>query len=109
MASVVSLVAGVAFLGTAFCLSVSSANAIVLDMEGIAPTGGTTTESSSRNMNGFNLFTGHGHYWDSAGPSIGISRPDNGTDYFLHDNSGFMSLTKIGGGAFSIQSFDATE
>jgi len=109
MASVTSIVVGLAFASTAFCLSVSSANAIVLDMEGIAPSGGATTESTSRNMSGFNLYTGHGHYWDSAEPGVGSYRPDNGTDYFLHDNPNLMTLTKIGGGAFSIQSFDVSE
>lgn len=107
--SVKSAMAALALAGAAFCLPVSTANATVLDMEGFAPPANPTTESTSRNMNGFNLFTGHGHYIDSAHASVGVSWPDNGTDFLLHDNSSPMILTKIGGGAFSIQSFDASE
>lgn len=98
-----------ALAAAAFCLPVSTANATVLDMEGFAPPANVTTESTARNMNGFNLYTGHGHYIDSAHGSVGSAWPDNGTDFLIHDNSSAMILTKIGGGAFSIQSFDASE
>lgn len=101
--------AAMALAAAAFCLPVSTANATVLDMEGFAPPANVTTESGSRNMSGFNLYTGHGHYIDSAYGPVGPSFPDNGTDFLLHDNSNPMILTKIGGGAFSIQSFDASE
>jgi len=101
--------AAMALAAAAFCLPVSTANATVLDMEGFAPPANVTTESGSRNMNGFNLYTGHGHYIDSAYGPVGTSLPDNGTDYLLHDNISPIILTKIGGGAFSIQSFDASE
>tara|TARA_R110002126_G_scaffold52897_35_gene143498 strand:- start:676 stop:1311 length:636 start_codon:yes stop_codon:yes gene_type:complete len=104
-----SAIAAMALAGAAFCLPVSAANATVLDMEGFAPPANATTESTSRNMNGFNLYTGHGHYIDSAHGSVGSAFPDNGTDFLLHDNNGPIILTKIGGGAFSIQSFDASE
>lgn len=98
-----------ALAAAAFCLPVATANATILDMEGFAPPANVTTESGSRNMNGFNLYTGHGHYIDSAHGSVGVTWPDNGTDFLYHDNSNPLHLTKIGGGAFSIQSFDASE
>ena len=93
-----SAIAAMALAGAAFCLPVSAANATVLDMEGFAPPANATTESTSRNMNGFNLFTGHGHYIDSAHGSVGSAFPDNGTDFLLHDINGPIILTKIGGG-----------
>lgn len=101
--------AAMALAAAAFWLPVSPANATVVDMEGFAPPANITTESGSRNMNGFNLYTGHGHYIDSAHSAIGPSWPGNGTDFLIHDNGGPLILTKIGGGAFSIQSFDASE
>jgi hypothetical protein len=90
-------------------LAAAPARAAVIDMEGIAPPSGVTSEfNTTRNINGFNVFSVHGHYWDSAGPGVGGARPDNGTDFFLHDDSNALVVTKAGGGGFSIQSFDAT-
>ena len=101
------------FLLTTFLLwpaLYSRAGATTIDMEGIAPGGGITTESNAtRNINGFNVFVNHGHYVDSANPNIGPIWVSSGSDYLIHDNTSPFVSTDAGGAVFSIQSFIATE
>lgn len=87
------------------------ASAFVIDMEGIAPAGGLTTENSAtRAFGDFSLTVNHGHYVDSAEPGIlSGGRPDNGSDWLLHDDSTVLTVARTNGAAFSIQAFDATE
>ncbi|MPY72128.1 MAG: PEP-CTERM sorting domain-containing protein [Alphaproteobacteria bacterium] len=93
----------------AMLVAAAPAGAAVIDMEGIAPAGSNSTENNStQTFDGFNVFINHGHYWDSAQSGVGTFRPDNGTDFLLHDHNTAVVVTKVGGGGFSIQSFDAT-
>jgi len=51
----------------------------------------------------------HGDFMDSNEARIGTTYPDNGTDWFFHTwGSQPITVTRVDGGAFSIQSFDAT-
>ena len=91
-------------------LAIPASAAIIIDMEGIAPSRGNSLENSSvHTFNGFDIFARHGHFWDSAERYVGNQYPDNGTDYFLDDNIPGFQVTKVGGGTFSVRSFDASE
>ena len=104
-----SLAAGFFKLAGA-ALTAVPAHAAVIDMEGIAPAGSFTNENNSNHVfNGFNLFVLYGHYVDSSNASVGTSWANDGSDYLIHDTETPLILTPAaGGGAFSIQSFDAT-
>ncbi|RJG02297.1 PEP-CTERM sorting domain-containing protein [Noviherbaspirillum sedimenti] len=93
------------FVASAMIFSSAAASATVLDMEGIAPSYGLSYESGTQTFNGFNFYTSHGHFVDSNVSSYAA----NGTDWYLHDNSSAIVITKFGGGSFSAQSLDATE
>ncbi len=82
----------------------------IIDMEGIAPSGDNTSETNTNRMfSDFNVFTPHGHYFDSAVASVGTTHPDNGSDYLLNDSSAGITISKLSAGTFSVQSFDASE
>lgn len=90
-----------------------TAYAAVIDFEGIAAPGTQTTDDgTNRVFSGFNVFTPHGHYQDSAfNPG---DRPTNGTDWLLHDHFDATAnqpvvITVVGGGVFSLRSVDASE
>lgn len=92
-------------VASAMILSSAAASATVLDMEGIAPAYGLSYEGGTRTFSGFDFYTSHGHFVDSSVSSYAI----NGSDWYLHDNSSAIVITKSGGGSFSAQSLDATE
>jgi len=92
-------------------------NAAVIGFEGIAAPGTQTTDNLTNNVfSGFNVFLPHGHY-QGIGFLQPSPRPGSGSDWLLHDHfsgggGGFQAaweLTAVGGGAFSIQSFQASE
>lgn len=102
-------VAGLVLVATVWAAGSGAADAYVIDMEGIAPPANNTTESTSRVWGDFTLQTGHGHYADSQHSAIlGGSWANNGTDWLLHDNSGPMTVFKIGAQPFALNSIDAT-
>lgn len=97
-----------------------SANAALIDFEGIAAVNDQTIETGTMNtFNGFDVFVPHGHYQglgflQDPGPS-----PSSGSDWLLHDHYGETALpgapnqpveiTVSGGGVFSVTSIDASE
>jgi hypothetical protein len=100
---------GTCLLGLSLSFAATSEAAIIA-MEGIAPIGNESLENSStRQLNGFNVFVHHGHYLDSANQAPGTTYPSNGTDWLLNDDPRGTTFTPIGGSTFSLQSFDATE
>ena len=102
-------VAGLVLAASVWASGAGSANAYVIDMEGIAPPASNTTENTSRIWGDFTLQTGHGHYIDSAHISIiNGALPNNGTDWLLHDNTGLMILAKTASGSFALNALDAT-
>ena len=81
----------------------------VIDFEDIAPAAGITDEFNTiREISGFNFEIVHAHIVDSEYPTVGTFWPDNGTDYFQHDNPSPVSITRADGMAFSIQRMDAS-
>lgn len=85
------------------------AQAAVLDMEGFAPVNSATTENNANvAMGAYNLFIQHGHFFDSGNPNVGTLLADNGTDWLEVDTVNPITVSRIDGNAFSIQSFDAT-
>ncbi|MCS7468520.1 hypothetical protein NZK35_17850 [Stieleria sp. ICT_E10.1] len=94
------------------CINVNAAEVVTVDMEGLAPEGGFTTDDDINQTFGiFSLIVPHGHFFDSAYAGGG-GRPSNGTDWYMNDwpeeKPGF-SIERTDGGQFTAISFDATE
>ncbi len=88
----------------------AGASTVTLDMEGIAPAGGVSDEINVvHSMSGYDLLINHGHFIDSAWSEVGSTRADSGSDYLGIDSLEPIVLSQIGGGSFSIFSFDATD
>lgn len=98
-------------LGTAGMLVSLSAGAILIDFEDVA-----TVEDNpivfSTNSRGFNFSSAHHHVINNppAGGPAGLA--SNGTQYIAEEggNTGApITMTRAGGGTFSLASFDAAE
>ena len=95
-------------------LAAGPAVAALVDFEGVAaPNTQNTDDGVTRAFNGYNVFVPHGHY-----QGIGFLQPDprpsSGSDWLLHDHFAAtlgqpVVVTRVGGGAFSVQSIDAAE
>ena len=102
-------VAGLVLAAAMWAAGGGTANAYVIDMEGIAAPGSITTESSSRIWGDFVLQTGHGHYVDSSYSAVLAGNyANNGTDWLLHDINSPLTLFKPGAQPFALNSIDAT-
>ncbi len=85
-------------------------HATTIAFEGIAPAGSSTTEANqTRLVDGFDVFSNHGHYFDSVSANNDPRRPNNGTDYFIADNINGITITDPSGGSFSLSQFDSTQ
>lgn len=99
---------GLVVFAALFAVSPATGAPIVIEFEGVAPSGSDTVEdNATRFEDGFSMFIDHGHYRDSA--AMSPSRPSNGTDYLMNDNSLGVLFTFPGLGTFSALSFDASE
>jgi hypothetical protein len=101
-------------VGALVVILAAHASASVIDMEGIAPIAGQSTQQNATHAYGdFSLTVPYGHFFDSANPEIGPSRPDNGSDWLMNDwvppFVPGLTIAKNDGGRFSAISFDATE
>ena len=86
-----------------------SANAALIDFEGIAAVNDQTTETGTTNtFNGFDVFVPHGHY-QGLGFSLLVPRPSSDSDWLLHDDNQPVEITVSSGGIFSVTSIDASE
>lgn len=98
----------------ALLVGTTRVQAVVLDMEGVAPNGSISFENDNdRAMGDFNLHIPHGHFRDSASPHTGNNSGTrqfvgNGTDYLMLDTDEPLTLTRLDRGSFAIQSFDST-
>ncbi|MHC4269914.1 MAG: PEP-CTERM sorting domain-containing protein [Planctomycetota bacterium] len=89
----------------------STAYAITIDFEGIAPTGDIIgANNATYTEDGFNYSFAHGHHVDSAWPTAGTQRAGNGTDYLMVDDTNPLVIThQTTTTPFSLISFDATD
>lgn len=88
----------------------TTAKGAIIDMEGIAPVGEAANAAGAPVQFGdFQLLAPvHGYYLDSIYISNQPGRPSNGTDWLQIGMQG-LSLMRTDHGAFSLQSFEATE
>ena len=85
----------------------SSSQATVIDFEDPNITGSPFFTSSS--YNGFDFTSTHAHTIADPTDSPCVSCAANGTQYIFSELPSELTMTKTGGGAFSLQQFDASE
>ena len=99
-------------------LAVSRVDAFVLDMEGFAPPGDSTSELDYDPPNygvstqgSFSLTVAHGHYYSATHSNTWATSDIGGTasDWFLHDSDLPLRIEELGGNPFSVTSFQAGE
>jgi hypothetical protein len=85
-------------------------NPETLQFEGVAPDGagspfltGYFTEGS------YKVYAPYGQWVDSKTMGIGTEFPDDGTDWFLNNNTGGIVITRSSAAPFYLLSFNATE
>lgn len=100
------------FLGLAalfVAASAAPASAVLIDFEGIAAANTVTTESGFRDIDGVRFATTHGHIIDGAYASAGGYYSQNGTSWFMQDNTAPLTVSMANGASFSLSSFDVGE
>jgi hypothetical protein len=95
-------------LGVAALLHGGAAYAVLIDFEDVV-IAGTNPIVISTNSRGFNFASGHHHEINNPAFS-GVA--SNGTQYILEEGASLgqpITMTQIGGGTFSLTSFDGAE
>lgn len=82
-----------------------SAGAAVIDFEATGQSGNCGDIIASTDSNGFRFTTSHHHICDSTRSDLVA----NGTNYFTTEIDSTVTMVRIGGGAFSLQSFSGAE
>jgi len=87
----------------AILLAPASAQAVVIDFNGLTGTG-TEPRGSTYTEDGFELFSTEGGQFHSI--HSGATQFTGTVSFLLNSNGGHSNLTKIGGGAFDLVSID---
>jgi len=87
------------------CLFIGSANAGIIDFEGLPQSAACGSPFTSLSASGFNFTTGHSHICNPTRTDLAF----NGTDWFAHDSNSTITMTEASNSLFDFNGFDLAE